>query len=101
MLEVGCGPGEAAERIAASGARGRGARHLGADGRVSRERAASDAQVGDVQQLPFEDESFDAALAAWMLYHVPDVERGIAELARVLKPGGRLVAVTNRCRAPA
>ena len=35
-----------------------------------------DARVGDVQALPFEDESFDAALAAWMLYHVPDVERG-------------------------
>ena len=30
-----------------------------------------------------------------MLYHVPDLERGIAELARVLEPGGRLVAVTN------
>jgi SAM-dependent methyltransferase len=47
------------------------------------------------QQLPFEDASFDAALAAWMLYHVPDVGRAIAELARVLRPGGRLVAVTN------
>jgi SAM-dependent methyltransferase len=31
-----------------------------------------------------------------MLYHVPDVDRALAELARVLKPGGRLVAVTNR-----
>jgi SAM-dependent methyltransferase len=30
-----------------------------------------------------------------MLYHVPDLDRGIAELARVLVPGGRLVAVTN------
>src|SRR5207302_7959253 len=33
---------------------------------------------------------------AWMLYHVPDVERAVRELARVLRPGGRLVAVTNR-----
>ena len=62
---------------------------------LARERGVG-AQVGDVQQLPFEDESFDCAVAAWMLYHVPDVERGLAELARVLKPGGRLVAVTNR-----
>ena len=96
VLEVGCGPGEAAERIAAGGARGRGARHLGADGRVSPERAASEAQVGDVQQLPFEDESFDAALAAWMLYHVPTSSAGSRSWRACLKPGGRLVAVTNR-----
>ncbi|MEO5575597.1 MAG: class I SAM-dependent methyltransferase, partial [Gaiellaceae bacterium] len=54
------------------------------------------ARVGDVQELPFEDASFDCALAAWMLYHVPDVERAVSELARVLRPAGRLVAVTNR-----
>ena len=58
-----------------------------------------DARLGDVQELPFADGAFDAAVAAWMLYHVPDVERGLAELARVLRPGGRLVAVTNGARA--
>ena len=55
-----------------------------------------DARVGDVQELPFADESFDVAVAAWMLYHVPDLDRALAELARVLVRGGRLVAVTNR-----
>ena len=61
---------------------------------VARERGV-DAQVADVQQLPFGDAEFDAAVANWVLYFVPDLNRGIAELARVLRPGGRLVAVTN------
>jgi ubiquinone/menaquinone biosynthesis C-methylase UbiE len=34
-------------------------------------------------------------IAAWMLYHVPDLDRGLAEIWRVLRPGGRLLAVTN------
>ncbi|HEY0417301.1 MAG TPA: class I SAM-dependent methyltransferase [Gaiellaceae bacterium] len=53
------------------------------------------AQVGDVQELPFEDDSFDTVVAAWMLYHVEDLDRGLAEIARVLRPGGGLFAVTN------
>src|SRR6185312_15819949 len=54
-----------------------------------------DAVTGDVQELPFPDGAFDCAVAAWMLYHMPDLDRGMAELARVLRPGGRLVASTN------
>jgi len=61
---------------------------------LARERGV-DARVGDVQELAFADADFDCAVAAWMLYHVPDVERALGELARVLQPGGRLVAVTN------
>jgi SAM-dependent methyltransferase len=57
-----------------------------------------DARVGDVQALPFADASFDTAVAAWMLYHVADVDRGLGELARVLRPGGHLVANTNSSR---
>ncbi len=51
--------------------------------------------VGDVAGLPFAAGEFDCAVAAWMLYHVPDLDTAIAELARVLAPGGRLVAITN------
>ena len=54
-----------------------------------------DFQVADVQLLPFPDASFDAVLANFMLYHVPDRRQGIAEIARVLKPGGLLIAATN------
>jgi SAM-dependent methyltransferase len=61
---------------------------------LARERGV-DARVGDVQSLPFADGVFDTVVAAWMLYHVPDLDRGLAEMARVLRPGGALIAVTN------
>jgi SAM-dependent methyltransferase len=51
-----------------------------------------------VQELPFEDGRFDTVVAAWMLYHVHDLDRGLAEIARVLEPGSSLVAVTNSVR---
>ena len=94
VLEVGPGKGELAEQIA----RELGAEVVAVDQsermvELTRSRGI-EALVGDVQKLPFDDE-FDAAVAAWMLYHVPDVDRAIAELYRVLRPGGRLVAVTN------
>jgi SAM-dependent methyltransferase len=99
VLEVGPGKGELAERIS---------RELGADVvavdqsermvELTRERGVH-AVLGDVQELPFDDGSFDACVAAWMLYHVPDLDRGLRELARVLRPGGRLVAVTNNERS--
>jgi SAM-dependent methyltransferase len=95
VLEVGGGPGELAERMQ---------RELGAEVsfvdisprmvELARGRGI-DAQVADVQELPFADGAFDTVVAAWMLYHVPDVGRGLAEIARVLRPGGALIAVTN------
>jgi SAM-dependent methyltransferase len=95
VLEVGCGPGEAAAQIQQSGAEVTALDVSERMVELTRVRGV-DARVGDVQHLPFEDGSFDCALAAWMLYHVPEVDRAVSELARVLRPGGRLVAVTNR-----
>jgi len=98
VLEVGGGPGELAERMQ---------KELGAavafvdvsERMVELARTRGiDAAVGDVQELPFADASFDTVVAAWMLYHVPDLQRGLAEIARVLRPGGALIAVTNSVR---
>jgi ubiquinone/menaquinone biosynthesis C-methylase UbiE len=46
---------------------------------------------GDAQSLPFEDSSFDAALLVATLGEIPDQEAALREVARVLRPGGRLV----------
>jgi ubiquinone/menaquinone biosynthesis C-methylase UbiE len=46
----------------------------------------------DAQQLPFEDQSFDIVMAWGCLMHMPDTERAIREIQRVLRPGGQAVA---------
>jgi SAM-dependent methyltransferase len=94
VLEVGCGMGDFAERLA---------HELGAEV-VATDLSARmvelsgarglDARVADVQDLPFADGEFGCAVANWMLYHVPDLDRALRELARVLVPRGTLVATT-------
>lgn len=95
VLDVGCGPGWHAARIAER----TGAHVVAADQSPRMVELAAErgleAVVADVQALPFEEGSFDCVLAAWMLYHVRDLDRGVAELARVLRPDGLLVATTN------
>jgi SAM-dependent methyltransferase len=44
--------------------------------------------VADIYELPFEDESFDAVFAHAVIYHLGDPQRALAEIRRVLKPGG-------------
>jgi len=44
----------------------------------------------DGQSLPFEDASFDAGLSTWTMCTIPEIEQALAELRRVLKPGGTL-----------
>ena len=94
VLEVGGGMGEFAERLT---------RELGIDVKaidlslrmveLSRARGV-DAELGDVQQLPFGAAEFDCVVANWVLYHVPDLDRALREIVRVLRPGGHLVAAT-------
>lgn len=99
VIEVGGGQGELAELMQSElGARVTFLDQSERMAELARARGVESAQVGDVQALEFADASFDVAVAAWMLYHVADLDRGLSELARVLRPGGELVAVTNSVR---
>ena len=51
-------------------------------------------RVIDIQDIPFEAESFDVVIANMMLYHVPDMVRGLTEVCRVLKKGGAFYCAT-------
>ena len=51
-------------------------------------------KVVDIQEIPFEDESFDIVIANMMLYHVPELEKGLSEVKRVLKHDGVFYCAT-------
>lgn len=98
VLEVGPGTGELAQRLLAAGISDYTAVDISPRMvELTRARGVR-AEVGDVQALPFADAEFDCVIAAWMLYHVPDLDLGLSEIARVLRPGGCLLAVTNSVR---
>jgi SAM-dependent methyltransferase len=90
VLDVGCGHGDLCAAAAARGARPAGVDL--ADGMVEAARAAHpglEFRVADAEDLPFADATFDAALAAFVVNHLPRPERAAAEIGRVLAPGGR------------
>lgn len=53
-------------------------------------------QQADVMSLPYEDQSFDVVMAAHVLEHLPDLQRALAEMVRVLKPGGMVFLCVTR-----
>ena len=52
-----------------------------------------DFRIGDAENLPFEDNTFDAVINKWLLWTLPNPEKAISEWRRVLKPGGRLIII--------
>ena len=91
VLDACCGTGDLA--VAALGA---GARVTGLDfsermlERARRKAPEGEWVQGDALALPFEDGSFDAATVGFGVRNLDDLERGLAELRRVLRPGGRV-----------
>lgn len=50
--------------------------------------------VADIEQIPYADNSFDRVIANMMLYHVPDLDRGLSEVKRVMKKDGYFYCAT-------
>ena len=91
LLDVATGPGYVAERAVARGAEVVGLDRSEAMLEFARARVAeADFVHGDATALPFEDSSFAAVTAAFVLLHLGRPERAVAEAARVLKPGGKV-----------
>ncbi|WP_158098610.1 class I SAM-dependent methyltransferase [Gemmiger sp. An120] len=102
ILDIGCGGGGNIARLLRRlpGCRVDGVDYSGESVAVSRRvnaRQADRCRVvrGDVMALPFADASYDAALAVETVYFWPDLTAGLREAARVLRPGGALLVVTE------
>ena len=96
VLEIGCGDGDLAVVLANEGAHVTAIDASESMIRAARQRAVAceaDAQfsVATAQKLPFRDEQFDIVVAVTVLCFVRDARPVFGEIARVLRPGGRLV----------
>lgn len=101
LLELGCGTGEMWR------GREEAIRRCGAfvlsdfsEGMLNKARETLNGiggvtyQVIDALEIPCPDDSFDAVIANMMLYHVPDMEKGLCEVRRALRPGGTFYCAT-------
>jgi SAM-dependent methyltransferase len=96
VLDIGCGDGQISRVLAAGGAEVVGVDPTANQIAVARQRGGGPAYVrAPADRLPFADASFDAALACLVFEHIDAVDESIAELARVLRPGGRFSFFLN------
>jgi ArsR family transcriptional regulator len=97
VADLGCGSGAVLEQLAPHVKRAMGVDNNAAMLKAARKRTSELSNVevrkGELQQLPIEDGSVDAALLLLVLTYVMDVQAPVREAARILKPGGRVVVV--------
>lgn len=107
VLDVGCGGGKTIDRLVSMSpdARVFGIDYSPESVAVARDtnqemigRGRVDIQLGTVSHLPYPDETFDLVTAVETHYYWPDLARDLAEVRRVLKPGGRLVIIAEAYR---
>ena len=98
VLDVGCGSGILFSTLQAKGARVTGFDASPAMVELARDRlgVGANIHIADLaERLPFDDAAFDDAIASLVLHYLPDWTGPLAELRRVLRPGGRLLLSVN------
>lgn len=98
VLDVGCGNGYVLSKYAEAGAEAYGVDVTPTAVELCEKRFAQlglhgDFRVADAERLPFPDGAFDCVCSMGVLHHVPNTELAVAEIHRVLKPGGRLIVM--------
>jgi ubiquinone/menaquinone biosynthesis C-methylase UbiE len=91
VLEVGCGTGLVLLRIREFARQARGV-DLSPGMLAKAQQRGLDATLGSATELPFEDNSFDVTCSFKVLAHVPEIDKALAEMARVTRPGGMVLA---------
>jgi ubiquinone/menaquinone biosynthesis C-methylase UbiE len=93
VLDVGCGKGRFARVLSERHPRARIAAFDLAEAMLRHVPAGIRACAGSMTALPFQSESFDCAYATESLEHAVDIDGAVAEMCRVVKPGGRIVII--------
>jgi ubiquinone/menaquinone biosynthesis C-methylase UbiE len=101
VLDAGCGSGPLSEDLRSRGAHVSGFDSSQAMLELARQRlgAEADLRVADLSQpLPYADATFDDVICSLVLHYLEDWTAPLAELRRILKPGGRLLLSVNHPR---
>jgi len=99
FIDLGCGLGAALEHAVVTGAEVTGIDPSPAMVTRALQRVSgAEVREGSAESIPFEDDRFTAALAVSTYHHWADPEAGLAEVQRVLSPGGRLLIVERKLK---
>jgi len=102
VLDVGCGTGRLIRKLVDKGAIVTGADISPEMLKIAKKKFDKVEFIeGDIEHLPFEDESFDMVIATFVIVHLKDLRKAFDEVYRVLKPGGSFIVTNvNQRKAP-